>query len=96
MSEGKIFSHSNREKGQKLTIVSGKRGGGEYKQELKDFVKSDSDEWVVKYHGSSKKLSGVVATLRKFAKEDKLPVKVDLAVTEDKEETVILFTKTKK
>ena len=91
-----VFSHSEVEKGKKLTILSSGKGGGEYRKVLENFFKSGSDAWVVKYHGESKQLFGVVPTLRKFAKEIKLPVKVDLAVTEDNEEMVILFTRIKK
>ena len=80
-----------------VKALTGKRGSYSlYVKALKDFVKSGKESSGVRYYGESKKLSSVVATLRKNAKDNKLPVKVELAETEDGGDKVILFSKLRK
>ena len=75
---------------EKVRKVTGK--GGKYEGALKKFVNSGKEQMGVRYHGQSEKLSGVVATLRKIASNEKYAVDVSLAETE-RGEQVILFTR---
>ena len=69
--------------------------GSAYELAMQEFILSiDEDKRAVQYLGDSKKLAGVVATLRKIAIAKKYPVKTEIGLLPDGMQ-VIVFSKDK-
>ena len=95
MSEERIFEVLDVEPSTVKAIVGRKGKESEYAKVLMDVARGRREKVIVAYHGKSTKLSGVVSTLRRTAKDKKINVDVAQGETEDGDRVLIVTKKVK-